>query len=894
MTDSSRYRKRPVLSLRYRLLLILILLGWVPLALFGGLGYQQASQALVEKEMEQMVALRDLKVREIDTYFQQMEGQARTLSRSPLMMDGLQRLTPAFQALDHGYEHSMLGVGAVDHNDGEALRRALQEELELNLMASLNHYYKRQLLPSLEQQTVASPQGAEEIIPHGHAAHRAQVLYLVDNPFEGGNREWLDDAGDGSVYSQAHRELHPIVRGYRQEFGYYDLFLADLEGNLVYSVTKEVDFGTNLASGPHRDTALGRAWRAAMAEEDGDAVVMEGVEAYLPSLYQPAGFFASPVLDREGQKLGVLLFQFPLDRINTIVQDRQGLGESSEVVLGMRVGGALTFLNELLFSSESPQQKEIKMGEEKALPMQSALNGSVGSGRTKDYQQNEVLAAWAPVTRLGWGLVAKINREQALADATELLQRTLSSLASLTLVIFWVAWRGAASIVNPVGHLVDCFRQVRSGDFSVRAPLSREDELGQLAEAFNRMTEGLHTTTSLKNLNEILASMGEGVLVFGERGKIEHCNPAFSALSGYSFEQVLDSQESALFELLPEGAFQDQEVLMKTADREKISVLLSRSLLTLHGEVSAHSVLVCRDLTERKRMEQQEQDAAFQAGIAEMSASILHNIGNTITGATSQTIKLKGFNKGLSVVEKGLQQGAERMQQLLDKRDSIDSESLFKEIEWGQKVFTSTAKVVKDVSGEEGLSLVESKLGKSISHISEIISLQQSATRGGTHITQFALRGTVLDSMEMIHDSLERYNISFELEIDPSIEHVMLPRNPLIQMLLNLFKNSMESIRLRMKQEPSLKGRIDVYVVPQQDEMFLLTVRDNGAGIDPEVAESLFHFGFTTKSTGSGFGLHASANFASSIGGDIRANSKGINQGAEMRVSLPLVVKKKG
>jgi C4-dicarboxylate-specific signal transduction histidine kinase len=148
--------------------------------------------------------------------------------------------------------------------------------------------------------------------------------------------------------------------------------------------------------------------------------------------------------------------------------------------------------------------------------------------------------------------------------------------------------------------------------------------------------------------------------------------------------------------------------------------------------------------------------------------------------------------------------------------------------------------------------------------------------------------------MEMIHDSLERYNISFELEIDPSIEHVMLPRNPLIQMLLNLFKNSMESIRLRMKQDPSLKGRIDVYVVPQQDEMFLLTVRDNGAGIDPEVAESLFHFGFTTKSTGSGFGLHASANFASSIGGDIRANSKGINQGAEMRVSLPLVVKKKG
>ncbi len=867
-------------------MLILVLLGWVPLALFGGFSYQQAKNALEKKEMDQLIAIRDLKVREIEAYFQQMEGQVRTLSRSPLVVDALQRLPQVFHQLGGGVKHD-----DPQQHASSSVKAGFEDELDFGL----RQFYRDQVLKRLQQSHVAIP-SLEEIFPYDHAAHRAQSLYLQHNPFELGEREWLDDAGDESGYSALHRQIHPILRGYRQEFGYYDLFLVDVTGNLLYSVVKEVDFGTSLAVGPYRDTSLGRAWKAAMVEEDGDAVVVTELERYLPSQFQPAGFLGSPVFDHQGeQRLGVLLFQFPLDRINTIVQDRQGMEESSEVVLGMRVGDSLTFLNELLFSDEHSLEKEIPLGEQKALPMQFALRGGVDSGRSMDYQQNDVLAAWAPVTRLGWGLVAKINREQALQETVELLQRILFSLALLTLAIVLVAWRGADSIVNPIDRLSRRFERVREGDFAVRAPVTRQDELGKLAAAFNQMTEGLYTTTtSLESLNEILASMGEGVLVLSASGEIEHCNPAFSKLSGLTAEEIEGQSIKQFFGEIGEEVFRDRELLMKTVDRGQVAVLLSRSLLMTSSLQLHRSVLVCRDLTERKRMEQQEQHAAFQAGVAEMSASILHNIGNTVTGATSQVIKLRGHKKGLDILGDALQQGEARASSLLQQQqEGADPELWQGELEWMQKVFASTSRVADELAGEKGIAGVESKLDKSISHISEIISLQQNATRGGTHITQFELQQTIEDAAEMTHDNLERYGIAFSLQMDAQLQHVTLPRNPFIQMVLNLLKNSVESIQQRQQQHKEPPGTIEVAVKLQQDQRFEMTVQDNGVGISDEVAGSLFTFGYTTKPTGSGFGLHASANFVKSLEGDIAARNVEEGMGAIFLVTLPLRVEKK-
>ena len=63
---------------------------------------------------------------------------------------------------------------------------------------------------------------------------------------------------------------------------------------------------------------------------------------------------------------------------------------------------------------------------------------------------------------------------------------------------------------------------------------------------------------------------------------------------------------------------------------------------------------------------------------------------------------------------------------------------------------------------------------------------------------------------------------------------------------------------------------------------FMIQVKDNGIGILPENITKIFTHGFTTKKTGYGFGLHASALFAEEMNGSLHAESKGIGYGQHL------------
>ena len=66
-----------------------------------------------------------------------------------------------------------------------------------------------------------------------------------------------------------------------------------------------------------------------------------------------------------------------------------------------------------------------------------------------------------------------------------------------------------------------------------------------------------------------------------------------------------------------------------------------------------------------------------------------------------------------------------------------------------------------------------------------------------------------------------------------------------------------------------------------------IEVADNGSGIEPEVLNKLFSYGFTTKPFGHGLGLHASAIAANEMNGTLQAFSTGKNKGATFILSLP-------
>ncbi len=192
--------------------------------------------------------------------------------------------------------------------------------------------------------------------------------------------------------------------------GYYDIFLFDADGNLVYTVFKESDFATNLVTGPWKDSDLGSAFRAARDNPRPGFQAFFDFKAYAPSNGAPAAFVSTPVLGADGHLLGVFAVQMPIGEMNTIMQDTAGLGETGETYL---VGGDRLMRSNSRFSEEPTLLKRTVDTEAVRL----ALKGESDVALLPDYRGETVFSAYQPLTFAGvtWAMLAEIGEAELLA-----------------------------------------------------------------------------------------------------------------------------------------------------------------------------------------------------------------------------------------------------------------------------------------------------------------------------------------------------------------------------------------------------------------------------------------------------------------------------------------------
>jgi C4-dicarboxylate-specific signal transduction histidine kinase len=115
---------------------------------------------------------------------------------------------------------------------------------------------------------------------------------------------------------------------------------------------------------------------------------------------------------------------------------------------------------------------------------------------------------------------------------------------------------------------------------------------------------------------------------------------------------------------------------------------------------------------------------------------------------------------------------------------------------------------------------------------------------------------------------------------------LILDRHKLIQILGNVLSNSRHALRDQTQGQRILTVRIRAITAGS----FAIDVEDSGIGIETAVLQRLFEFGFTTKKDGHGFGLHASANLAKELGGELSGHSNGPGRGARFTLRVPLLV----
>lgn len=454
-------------------------------------GYNNGRQALNDSIENQLVSLRENKAHEIENYFQKVSSQVQIISQVGSIVEAVKDFKVAYRELN---ERSL----PIDWND------------------RLKEFYTQQFLPRLERNTEGKPL-LYSYLPQNTAARYLQYQYLVNNTNPAGEREFLDKASDGSNYSEIHARIQPIYRNFVEKFNYYDLFLIDAQtGDILYTVEKETDFGTNLYSGSYASSSLADVVRQASRGRNPDFVAISDFEPYRASYGIPAAFVASPIFD-DSQLIGVLAFQLSIDEIDRIMTGNEnwgqnGLGETGETYLvgadyGMRsISRFLIEQPERYFKAIAaeglPQVKidsikqfntTILHQEVRTPAIEQAFDNQTGFMVVEDYRGIKTLSAFRPleVDGLDWAINAQVDTAEAFQPIKDFQQKVLLATAFIVLVVTLVASVLSYYFVAPIRALIDGFRQVGKGNTDVRIRVKSQDEFHELATSFNEMVDNL-------------------------------------------------------------------------------------------------------------------------------------------------------------------------------------------------------------------------------------------------------------------------------------------------------------------------------------------------------------------------------------------------------------------
>jgi len=484
-------------NIRQKLLIASLLLVLIPLLIAGSvIGYfsiQNSRDSLQESAREQLVATRDARKNAIESYFGDLGRQLETMSENLMVTEAMGEFTSAFNNIN-------------------------LDEVSIN-RAALNSYYTNEFGEEFKRQNLNAAFNTDDLLSQlTPRASYFQNLYISGNPNPLGSKDILNAASDGSRYSSLHAKYHPIFKQYLNRFSLYDIFLVDSNsGDIVYSVYKELDYATSLKTGAYKESGIGRAFAKANASPAG-TISFDDYKPYIPSYNGQAVFMSIPII-QNGQRLGVLIYQAPIDRINEIMTSgyqwvESGFGESGETYL---VGPDGLLRNESRFLIEDKanyisalnnttiakatvdliSSKNTSIGlQEVATPAtQKALTGNSGFETFPDYRDVPVLSAYSPLNVFGttWALMSEIDVEEAFRPASS-LTRTIAIITALSIGLLLIAGILAAlrfvrTLSNPITELDTTIREINSGQLNARVKVESQDELGDLGNAINQLMD---------------------------------------------------------------------------------------------------------------------------------------------------------------------------------------------------------------------------------------------------------------------------------------------------------------------------------------------------------------------------------------------------------------------
>ncbi|NRA55545.1 MAG: methyl-accepting chemotaxis protein [Gammaproteobacteria bacterium] len=497
------------MTIKTRILLAIISIGILPL--LGAsliIGYSisdQISTTLNGTVSAKLVAVREMKKSQLVNYFHDLEILVASISSEDLTVKATGYLSKSFN----------LDIQA--------------DEVE---QQSLSEFYNQAYLqraqaldPSLKPAQVTSVLAA---LDPAASFYQARYISQNENPLD--SKHALIQAKKkgrfNARYDIYHSEYHPELTKIQQEFGFPDVLLVNAVGRVVYSVVKNIDYGTSLEQGALADTGLAKAWRKAINGAQGE-VFLTDLASYLPSYGAPAGFMSAPVYE-QGKMIGALVVQLPLARVTRIMTSSSkwsdvGLGQTGEVYLvgaDQRLRSEARLLIEDIslylekiattgwqdkIATIQNRNTGVTLQKSVASSVTKALAGETGVVLTDGYYGEQVLSAYTPlnIKDQHWALISEISEQEAFADKQQILKNLATDSAIVIIVALVVATLFGILIsrllVNPIQQLVSSFEEIAQGDGDlsiVLASAARKDEIGELSRAFNTFIASIRGVVS--------------------------------------------------------------------------------------------------------------------------------------------------------------------------------------------------------------------------------------------------------------------------------------------------------------------------------------------------------------------------------------------------------------
>lgn len=503
-------------------MLVVVAVGVVVAAIgLTTIAQSQSSSALQAQIERQLVSVMDSKRDQVTQYFTTIRNQLINQARSSMTVNAMIELGSSFRIyrLDRSLE------------DKETQR------------AALSQYYNQDFTANFEQEDPHQEVDSDTLINQlGDNGLALQYRYIAMNPNPLGSKEQLLRADGLATYNGNHAIYHPYFRDFLQTFGYYDIFLIEpKQGNVVYSVFKELDYATSLMDGPYKDTGLARVFKQALELESGQMAI-DDFQPYFPSYNSPASFVASPIYNDEGELIGVLAFQMPADRISNIMTfhqswEEKGMGVTGESYLVgsdqfMRTDSRfliedfdryLDLLQQQNVDPDVLEDIEIKYTSIGFQPAPQdyvtwALSGETGKGLFRNYLGQKVVASYAPLRfmSLDWAIVTEFSEQEAFTAVDKLTSNLFQASLLIALVVVAIgamtAYVQGGRLAKPILAINQVVREIAHSlnlGQRVKTRGSSKDEIVQVGQSINHLLDAFEA--SISNVKESEQSLKHSV-----------------------------------------------------------------------------------------------------------------------------------------------------------------------------------------------------------------------------------------------------------------------------------------------------------------------------------------------------------------------------------------------